>query len=255
MSVKVGTPASWDASGSSDPASLALQCSWDVGDGQFHPGMTLEHTFVQVGFHRIGLNVSNGYMTEPAWRDVYVTRDVQERGTEGESHHWFIEDFHDRTRSREQTSRASFRDDTETTLIGTSALQVVIKPYAGFRALLTYPLSDSGMRSVDGRTQLSFWLKAINADVTGWQGGPFIVLHGDGDTRCWIEPKPGRDLMREADHNEAREGWRLFEIPLQGNDRWQRDGELPAELRAVSLGFDSWGAPPLKIWIDGLAIE
>ena len=232
-----------------------MQCAWDVGDGQFRLGMKLEHTFDQVGFHRIGLNVSNGYLTEPAWRDVYVTRDVQEFGTEGESQNWLIEDFHDRTGSNEQTSRASFTDDTETTLIGKSALQIVIKPYAGFRAAVTYPKSRNGSWSLEGKTQLSFWLKAINADVTGWQGGPFIVLHGDANERCFIEPKAGRDLMREADNNEARDGWRLFEIPLQGNDRWQRDGELPARLRAVSLAFDSWGAPPLKIWIDGLAVE
>jgi len=255
VSVKAGTPATWDASASTDPASRALQCAWDVGDGRFRPGMKLEHTFERVGFHRIGLNVSNGYLTEPAWRDVYVTRDVQESGTEGESHNWRIEDFHDRTRSNAQTSHASFTDDAETTLIGKSALKVVIKPYAGFRAALTYPKSGRGSWALEGKTQLSFWLKAINADVTGWQGGPFIVLRGEGDERCYVEPKPGRDLMREADNNEAREGWRLFEIPLQGDDRWQRDGDLPARLRAVSLAFDSWGAPPLTIWIDGLAIE
>ena len=97
--------------------------------------------------------------------------------------------------------------------------------------------------------------KANHCSYGFWLGGPFIVLHGDGDDRCWIEPKPGRDLMREADNNEVREGWRLFEIPLQGNERWQRDGDLPASLRAVSLAFDSCGAPPLTIWIDGLAIE
>lgn len=254
-SVKAGTPATWDASASTDPASLALQCAWDVGDTRFRPGMKLEHTFEKVGFHRIGLNVSNGYLTEPAWRDVYVTHEVQELGTEGESQNWLIQDFHDRALSNEQTSRASFRDDAETTLVGKSALQVVIKPYAGFRAALTYPKSGSGSWSLEDKTQLSFWLKAINADVTGWQGGPFIVLHGDGDERSCIEPKPGRDLKREAENNEAREGWRLFEIPLQGNDRWQRDGDLPARPHAVTLAFDSWGAPPLTIWIDGLAIE
>ena len=140
-------------------------------------------------------------------------------------------------------------------MIGQSALGVVIQPYAGFRAALTFPKSLDAQWPLAGKTKLMFWLKAINADVTGWQGGPFIVLHGDGGKRCHLEPKPGRDLMRELDDNEAREGWRLFEIPLRGDERWQLDGDLPATARAVSLAFDSWGAPTLRFWIDGLAIE
>ncbi|MEK6258781.1 MAG: right-handed parallel beta-helix repeat-containing protein [Planctomycetota bacterium] len=254
-SVKVGTAATWDASASSDPANRKLNFAWDVGGGSLRPDVQLQHTFQRVGFHRVGLNVSNGLLTESAWRDVYVIRDVTELGTEGEATNWSIEDFHERTRSNEQTSRAKFTIDETDQLIGKSALGVVIQPYAGFRAALTYPKSRDATWSLAGKTKLVFWLKAINADVTGWQGGPFIVVQGDGDKCCHIEPKSGRDLMRELDHNEAREGWRLFEIPLRGDDRWQLDGELPATARAVSLAFDSWGAPTLRLWIDGLAIE
>ncbi len=254
-SVKVGTTAMWDASSSSDPAHRKLNFAWDVGNGPIRPGTQLQHTFDRVGFHRVGLNVSNGQLTEPAWRDVYVIRDVTELGTESESANWSIEDFHDRTRSNEQTSRATFTIDDTDPLIGKSSLKVVIQPYAGFRAALTYPKSRDAAWSLEGKTKLVFWLKAINADVTGWQGGPFIVVQGDDGKLCHIEPKPGRDLMRELDHNEAREGWRLFEIPLRGDDRWQLDGELPTTARAVSLAFDSWGAPTLRLWIDGLALE
>jgi hypothetical protein len=102
--------------------------------------------------------------------------------------------------------------------------------------------------------QLSVWLKAINSDVTGWQGGPFIALHGPAGQICNLEPAAGRDLMRELQHNEEREGWRLLEIPLKGSDEWKRDGQLPQEIHAISIAFDSWGAPPLTIWLDGLAI-
>ena len=254
-SVKAGSTELWDASTSSDPDQRELKFAWDVGDGRLRTGAQLQHTFDRVGFHRVGLNVSNGLLTEPAWRDVYVIRDVKELGTEGEAAKWSIEDFHDRTRSNEQASVATFTIDDSDHLIGKSALTVVIEPYAGFRAALTYPASRDAAWSLEGKSKLVFWLKAINADVTGWQGGPFIVLHGDGDNRCTIEPQPGRDLMRELDHNEAREGWRLFEIPLKGDDRWQLDGDLPRTARAVSLAFDSWGAPTLRLWIDGLAIE
>lgn len=53
----------------------------------------------------------------------------------------------------------------------------------------------------------------------------------------------------------SREVMRLFEIPLRGDERWQLDGEVPLTARAVSLAFDSWGAPTLRLWIDGLALE
>lgn len=182
-----------------------------------------------------------------------MVRDVPEFGVDPEQ--WVIEDFHDRIRSPQQTSRARFGIDRSEHLVGKSSLSVLIKPYAGFRTALTFPKSQDAQWSLAGKTKLSFWLKAINADVTGWQGGPYVVLHGDDEQRCYIEPQPGRDLMRELDHNEAREGWRQFEIPLAGDDRWQRDGDVPASVRAVSLAFDSWGAPPLQLWIDGLAWE
>ena len=254
-SVKAGNAAVWDASARSDPANGTLTFTWDVGDGLLRSGAKLEHTFERTGFHRVGLNVSNGVLTEPAWRDVYVTRDVIETGTEGDAANWSIEDFNDRTRSAQQTSRAAFTDETADRLAGQSALRVVIQPYAGFRAALTYPKSGDATWPLAGKTKLVFWLKAINADVTGWQGGPFIVIHGDGGQRCHIEPRAGRDLMRETDYSEAREGWRLFEIPLRGDAHWQSDGDLPETARAVSLAFDSWGGPTLRFWIDGLALE
>ena len=255
MSVKLGERAQWDASSSRDPNSRELKLTWDVGNGRFLVGPKLEHTFDRVGFHRVGLNASNGWRTEMSWRDVYVVRDVTEIGTEGAAANWSIEDFHDRTRSNEQVSRVKFADDTTDKLVGKSALSVVIAPYAGFRAALTFPKTRDANWPLAGKTKLVFWLKATNEDVTGWQGGPFIRLDGEAGQQCHIEPNPGLDHMRNAEHNEARDGWRLFEIPLRGNDQWQTDGEIPAKIRALALAFDSWGAPTLRFTIDGLAFE
>ncbi|MBC7819757.1 MAG: right-handed parallel beta-helix repeat-containing protein [Planctomycetaceae bacterium] len=254
-SVKLGERAAWEALSSRDPANRELKLTWDIGDGRLLVGPKLEHTFDRVGFHRVGLNVSNGWLTDLAWRDVYVVRDVTEIGTEGSATNWSIEDFHDRTRSNEQISRAKFADDTADKLVGKSALGVVIAPYAGFRAALTFPKSRDAQWSLEGKTKLVFWLKATNEDVTGWQGGPFIRLDGEAGQQCHIEPKPGLDHMRNAEHNEARDGWRLFEIPLRANDQWQTSGDLPDKVRALALCFDSWGAPTLRFTIDGLAFE
>lgn len=253
-SVRVGQPAVWTAEGSSDPAGRGLRFTWDKGDGVPKVGQELKAVFTKPGFQRIGLNVDNGVWTELAWRDVYVVREVAELGTEGTPAGWGIEDFQDRQRSGQQTSRARFFDSDER-LVGKKALGVEIQPYAGFRAALTYPKALDAQWKTAGKTKLSFWLKAINEDVTGWQGGPFVVLHGEGGKKCYLEPKKGKDLMREMDHSEAREGWRLFEIPLAGDERWQVDGEVPPTVTGVSLCFDSWGAPALRLWVDGLALE
>ena len=252
--VRLGQAAVWTAEGSSDPAGRALRCTWDQGNGKPKEGNELKAVFAKPGFQRIGLNVDNGAWTEMAWRDVYVVREVVELGTEGTTADWGIEDFQDRQRSGQQTSRVRFFASDER-LVGKSALGVEIKPYAGFRAALTYPKALDAQWKVAGKTKLSFWLKAINEDVTGWQGGPFVVLHGEGGRKCYLEPKKGKDLMREMDHSEAREGWRLFEIPLAGDERWQVDGAVPETVTGISLCFDSWGAPTLRLWVDGLALE
>lgn len=253
--VKIGTKGTWDAQIDQGATNDGLTYAWDIEGGQLQSDSKIEHTFHQVGFHRIGLNVSNGESIQLAWHNVYAVRDVEELGTDGHSADWSIEDFHDRTRSNQQTSRAAFNDDTSEYLVGKSAVRVVIRPYAGFRAALTYPKSRDAKWPANGKTKLVFWLKAINEDVTGWQGGPFITLHDADNQRCHIEPKPGLDLMRQLDHNEAREGWQLMEIPLSSNEKWQVDGTVPSTIQAVSLAFDSWGAPTLRFWIDGLAFE
>jgi hypothetical protein len=201
------------------------------------------------------LNVSDSQRTELAWKDIYVVKNVDEIGTDGDPANWSIEDFEDRNRSTEQVSRAEFRATESDHLVGKTALEIKIQPYKGFRAALRFPKQNDAKWSLRGKTKLVFWLKAINEDVTGWQGGPFIVLYGSGNQRRWIEPKPGLDLMRQLDHNEAREGWRLMQIPLDGNDQWQVDGDQMETVKSLSLNFDSWGAPPLQIWIDGLAFE
>ena len=253
-SVRVGQEAKWTAEASTDPASRPLRLTWDKGDGKPKEAKELRAAFAKPGMQRIGLNVDNGMQTSLAWRDIYVVRDGAELGTEGTPMAWGIEDFQDRKKSGQQTSIARFFDSAEH-LVGKTALGVEIKPYAGFRAALSYPKERDARWHMAGKSKISFWLKAINEDVTGWQGGPLVVLHGEGGKQCHIEPKKGRDLMREMDNSEAREGWRLFEIPLAGDERWQVDGEVPAMVTGISLCFDSWGAPALRLWLDGLALE
>jgi hypothetical protein len=232
----------------------AANFTWDLGDGVFRNGGELRHTFDRVGFHRVGLNVTDGNRTEIAWQNVYAISDNLEIGTEGSDSKWHLEDFDERKLSSQQTSRAEFEMDTAERLCGRSALRVVIRPYRGFRVALT-TRNDSFHEPLQEKSKLTFWLKAINEDTTGWQGGPFVTLYDQAGEPYYIEPKQGRDLMRESPNSESREGWRRFEIPLKGDDTWQTEGALPNRVERISLAFDSWGAPTLRFWLDGLAFE
>lgn len=265
-SVRVGQANTWIASTNPDvdqnasdktdvERSKNVSYTWDVSDGQFYEGAELKHTFTKEGFYRIGLNVSNGSRSDLAWRDVYVVRDVVEIGTEGNAADWSVEDFHERTRSPQQVSQASFEDSSTDCLVGNSCLHVAINPYAGFRVALNYPKSNDANWSLQGKKAVVFWLQCINEDVTGWQGGPFVVIKGTDHQVRRIEPKSGLDLMRQLENNEAREGWRLMRIPLNGDTQWQAEGDSIETARSLSIAFDSWGAPPLQFWIDGLSIE
>ena len=258
-SVKVGEEAEWTAGTngltSGGGAQQPFTFLWDLQDGKTRTGEILKHRFERPGFYRMGLNVSNGQWTEPAWRDVYVVSEGEVSGTEDQAGGWTLTDFHERQRSAEQKSRMTLRMDESERLVGRGSLRAEINPYAGFRVAMTWAAPESEVLATAGRRSLCFWLKSINEDVTGWQGGPFIVLRGLDGELCYLEPAKGRDLMRELEHNEARDGWRLFEIPLAGDERWTRDGDIPQTVTAVSLCFDSWGAPPLRLWIDGMGLR
>ena len=122
---------------------------------------------------------------------------------------------------------------------------------------LVYKLPKDGI-SLAGKKQLVFWLKTRNENVPAWQDlNPLIALRGPGEkeAEAKLQLTPKGDFLSQPPYNEAREGWSYFAVPLAGNDDWKKSGDLPSSLRAIELGFDSWGAPPLLIWIDGLGLK
>ena len=76
----------------------------------------------------------------------------------------------------------------------------------------------------------------------------------ESDTRS-VTLTPTVDLMSQRPNSEEREGWSYFTVPLAGDDLWKREGSDLKQVNYLTLGFDSWGAPPLRIWIDGLALK
>lgn len=259
-SLRIGETGTWAAKIVPGVAekSGSFQFEWDADLGMATGELrqsTMTQAWTTPGLHRIGVNVTTETGLEIASQDVYVTRDVEELGTEQAPELWHISDFQDRRRSQQQASIARFTSDEEQYLVGRSSLHARIEPYAGFRVALTCESPGNAKWGTTGKNRLSFWLKSINSDVTGWQGGPFIVLHGADGTEVHIEPQMGRDFMRDMSDSEVREGWRLMEVPLSTTDTWKVDGMVPEDLQAISIAFDSWGAPPLDIWLDGLALE
>ena len=53
--------------------------------GRPRKSRVVEHVFRTPGFHRLGLTVTNGALSDLAWRDLYVVDDAKELATEGQA--------------------------------------------------------------------------------------------------------------------------------------------------------------------------
>lgn len=240
----VGQPVRWDASTSSDPAALSLVYRWDLGDGTESTRPDIEHVYRAPGFYRLGLTVNNGLLSDLAWRDVYVTEDLSEVGTEGQVEGWSWIDA---------TSKCRFRADRDIRLCGAESLRASVKPYGGGRVTLVFRVPSESISLVD-RSRLAFWVKKRNEHVPAWQGeNPIVTLADQAGEQLAFNP--AGDFLSSPPYNEARDGWTYFVVPLSGNDMWKRSGFDIREVQEIRIGFDSWGAPPLEIWLDGLTIQ
>jgi hypothetical protein len=240
---RVGEEAAFDASASSDPARLPLSFRWRISGGPAAEGERFLHRFRRPGFYRLALTVNNGLLSDLAWRDLYVIEDVAELGTEDSPLAWSWSD---------PGSQVKYAADKDAKLVGQSSLQASIAPYSGGRVTLRF--TPAKPLDLAGKKQLSFWLKARNESTPAWQDlNPLVALVGEGKSR--LDLLPVRDFLSEPPYNEAREGWSYFSIPLAGDPRWKPEGELPAEAKEIQFGFDSWNAPPLVVWIDGLGLQ
>jgi parallel beta-helix repeat protein len=240
---RVGQPVRFDASASRDSASQPLQFRWGLGDGTVSTEPRVEHVFAKPGFFRLGLTIHNGRLSDLAWRDLYVIEELPEAGTEGNAGEWSWID---------PQSKATFADDRDVKLLGDTSLRATIQPYSGTRVSLLHPSSKLAGWKLSGRRALGFWLKTINEHVPAWQDvNPVVTLYESESN--FLRQTPRRDLLSQPPYNEAREGWTYFAVPLSGDATWERSGHDIETANYLTIGFDSWGAPPLRIWIDGLA--
>lgn len=240
----VGTPIRWDASGSRDPAQLPLTYRWDLGDGASSDQARVEHVYDKPGFYRLGLTVTNGLLSDLAWRDVYITQDLPELGTEGQVDGWSWID---------PTSTCRFAADRQVFLCGAESLRVAVQPYGGGRVTVVYRVPGEPVPLAECQ-RLAFWIKTRNEGVPAWQNkNPIVTLVDPQNRQLMLTPEG--DFLSHPAYNEAREGWTYFQVPLAGDSQWKRSGTNIHEVQEIRLGFDSWGAPPLVIWLDGLTIK
>ncbi len=239
----VGQAVVFDASASRDPTGGTLRFRWDLGDSTISDQPRVEHVFLRPGFHRVGLTVQNDLLSDLGWRDLYAVEDVVEFGTNGQAGQWSWSD---------PQSQVHFSDDREQQISGGESLAAVVQPYSGGRVSLLYPAAKDAAVTLSDKTHLVFWIRAINENVPAWQEtNPLVTLYESETTSATLTPVA--DLMSQRPNSEEREGWTYFAIPLAGDEQWKRAGVDLKQVNYLTIGFDSWGAPPLRIWIDGLA--
>jgi len=242
--VKVGQPVSFDASASQDPAGHPLTYRWRIAPDVAATEARLSQTFTAPGFYRLALTVNNGLLSDLAWRDLYAVEDVREMGTEGPPEGWSWID---------PDSKVRFQEDADVRLVGRWSLRADVRPYGGGRVTLCYT-PPGGPAALAEKTHLVFWLKTRNENVPAWQDlNPLLTVAGPDGKQLRLSPV--RDFLSAPPYNEAREGWTYFAVPLEGNADWKRSGEAVTSMKSLHIGFDSWGAPPLVIWIDGLGLK
>jgi hypothetical protein len=242
-----GKPIIFDASASKLPPETPGLFRWYLGDGQFAEGPRVERAFRSPGFYRVGLTVTSGGFSDLAWRDLYVVEPVTEIGTDGAgtTAQWSFID---------PQSRVTFASDPEIKIAGNSSLRALVDPYGGERVSLQFPASGDLRIPLKGKSKLVFWIKFINENIPAWQNAnPIVTLYETPTKLTRLEPR--QDLLSNPPYNEARDGWTYISVPLTGDELWRREGDKITTVNSLTIGFDSWGAPPLKIWLDGLAIE
>ncbi len=247
--VGVGEPARFSAASSLAPDDRTRTFRWQIDSERYPDGPEIEVRFAGPGFHRVALTVTAGGRSDLAWRDLIVVDSSPESGTE-----WGAE-FAQPTgwRSEDGASQVSFSIDRITKLVGAASLSARVDPYGGGRVTLFADLDGPPRRLPPGGSVVA-WIRARNPHVPAWQdGNPVISLRDAGGGTMRLTPSVDR-LATPAD-TETREGWLRVEAPLAGGDGWILSGDRLDAVSSIGLGFDSWGAPPLDIWIDGLHLS
>ena len=130
----------------------------------------------------------------------------------------------------------------KTDLVGKSSVKAAVGIYGGRLNLLCPTLRGKAPAMLRNKKSLSFWFKAANPNSHSWQDvNPLIVIY-DNNQRS-AQYITNRNLLSSPQYAEA-DGWISIEVPLAGDDVWQRVGADLTSTSSVSIGVDSWGNDP-----------
>lgn len=229
---------------------------WDIA-GEKQPNAVAAKTFEKPGLCRVALTVRVDGLSDLAFRDVLVTQPVErELGTEDEPGRWSFAFSDDPQRK----GRLVFENDADA-VVGKSSLRIRARGYTGFDATAIHTIDPAKPWRVARAKTLSFWLRTINPDPTGWQDAGPVVELATKTGKATYSPGPEknpRNPLREMPQSESRWLWSRLEIPLAGDQHWLRKDEGKPDLdqvESVRFTVDSWGAPGFTLWLDGLAAE
>jgi hypothetical protein len=167
--------------------------------------------------------------------------------TEGEAARWSLP-------AGAGASAATYRD--EPGLMG-GAIHAHVEPYDGGRIELLWPASRDAALPLADRTRLAFWVRARDPAIPAWQDTNPVVTLFEGDGR-WLRLTPARDWLGNPPDLHFRDDWMPLDVPLAGDAGWTRavgPKGAPTRVQWLTIGVDSWGAPPLDVWLDGLSLR
>jgi len=240
----VGRKVTFDASAAADALGRKLTYHWTAG-GQACRGPRIEHTFGEVGFHRVYLTATNGFLAGSAFRNVYVTRPVREEATEGQAARWGWQ----MGNNRGGQGKVTFTDDATVTISGRASLHMRPDPYRGTDVTAVFPKTKDAGWDLSGKKHLVFWIRFRNPNNGGFQGpNPIVRLHAGRAAYTYLPAENGSpiNLLGRLPYAEARYGWLHVRVPLAGGDDWVRsesvEGAVPPHFDHA-LRFDTLPTP------------
>ena len=228
------------------PPSATLALRWNLGDGTLRNETAFTHLYAVPGWYRAGVTASDGGLCGLAWLDVLVPGSGEELAATRSAAGWALKE--------REPSRAAFL--LEGGLVA-HALHARIEPYSGERVALLWPATRDAALPLAGRSRLFFWIRTRNPNIPAWQGvNPVLTLHESADR--WLRLTPERNLLGNPPDVHYRDEWMPLDVPLSGGAGWTAEsgpGGALQTLNWLTVGLDSWGAPALDVWLDGLALR
>ena len=206
-----GKPVFFNAGKSTDPAGKKLFYRWFLDDGsnpEFNASVT--HAFKEPGFYRVGVTVTNGRLSDLAYRDFRVVDDIPPlgvKGAVGKAADWSAQEIYPReglywnpqryvpvgpARGVEAPkTQVELSDDKECVLTGATSVmaRVTPGPNDGNPISLLYPRTQNLDVSLEGKNYLVFWSKYKSRGGDAGRGLlPVITLYESGGNFAILRP-------------------------------------------------------------------